>query len=161
APSELRTVDVVEHLDRPMPRNLQFADADGRRVELGRYFSGRRPVVLTLVYFECPMLCNLVLAGLTKSIVGAGVSLGNDFDPLTVSIDPSDEPPAAAARRKHYLDALGVSGEGGGWPFLTGDAGAIRALADAAGFVYAPVPHAREFAHPAVAIVLTPDGVVS
>jgi protein SCO1/2 len=161
APPEANAIDVTEHLGAQLSRDLAFVDSEGRAVALGSYFTGRRPVVLTLVYFECPMFCNLVLNGLAKSIRSSGLVAGRDFDLLTVSFDPRDEYKTASARRKHYLDALGLADEPGQWPFLTGGPSAIRDLANGVGFGYAPVPHAREFAHPAVSFVLTPSGVVS
>ena len=161
APPELRAIDVTERLGAQLPAGLAFVDSQGREVELGGYFTGRRPILLTLVYFECPMLCNVVLNGLAKSIRAAEVVPGKDFDLLTVSFDPKDGFETAASRRSHYLEALGSGADLRQWPFLTGRESAIRLLAESVGFGYARVPHAREFAHPAVAIVLTPGGVVS
>jgi protein SCO1/2 len=160
-PPELGEVDVVEHLGAKVPRDLSFVDSRGRSVRLGDYLDRGRPVVLTLVYFECPMLCGTVLSGLVKSLSSAGLVAGRDADLLTVSFDPADEPQGAERRRRHYLQALGAPDTGPLWPFLTGAQTDIAALAEAVGFRYARVRRSSEFAHAAVVFVLTPDGTLS
>jgi protein SCO1/2 len=123
----------------------------------------RRPVILVLAYYRCPMLCDLVLAGISTSLRKLGWSLGTDYRGLTVSIDPHDTPVAARHKQLAVLQAMNESGPTAeaSWPFLVGQASSIEALADAVGFRYAHDPTSDQFAHPAVVMVLTPDGRVS
>src|SRR5207237_3024918 len=114
------------------------------------------------VYFECPMLCSLVLQGLAASIRQSGLEVGRDFDAVTVSFDPADGPRTAADRRRRLLASLGIAdAPWSTWPFLTGTAPAVAELAASVGFGYAYDRSIRQFAHPAVIVVLTPDGRVA
>jgi protein SCO1 len=160
-PPEMASVDVVERPGHPVPNDLRFVDAEGRTVLLGQAFSGKRPVILTLVYFNCPMLCSTVLQGLTRALSSLGVLPGRDVDLVTVSFDPNDTPRDAAEKRRHYVQALGVPDATPVWSFLTGREPEIRALAEAVGFRYARIAHTSEFAHAAVIFVLTGQGTLS
>lgn len=154
-------IDVVERLGEPIPRGLSFADESGRPVRLDDALAGGKPVLLSLVYFQCPTLCNLLLQGLVKSLRQTGLALGADYRALTVSFDPADTPAAAAERQRGNLATLGRPHGAAAWPFLTGREEAVRALAEGVGFVYRAGSSPADFAHAAVAFVLTPDGRIS
>jgi protein SCO1/2 len=161
-PPAARAVDVDEHLGRVLDRGLALTDHDGRRVVLGDYLHGREPIVLVLAYYRCPMLCGLVLRGVVLGMDQLRYQLGRDFHALTVSIDPHDTPEAARHKRASALAGLGRLGDAGGeWPFLVGDDATVRRLADSVGFRYAYDAATDQYAHPAVAVVLTPDGHIS
>ena len=162
-PPAVAAVDVDEKLGARLPLGLTFTDSAGRTRRLGDFIDQRRPVVLVLAYYRCPMLCDLVLSGISTSLRKLGWALGADYRGLTVSIDPHDTPVAAHHKQVAVLQAVNESGPAAeaSWPFLVGDAASIRALADAVGFRYAHDPTSDQFAHPAVVMVLTPDGRVS
>jgi protein SCO1/2 len=160
APAAAR-VDIDERLGAAVPRDLIFTDQKGRRVRLGDLLGGGRPVVLTLAYFRCPMLCDLVLQGISHGIRTLGWRPGRDYVGVTASIDPGDVARGAELKQAAVLQAIGEPDAGAGWPFLVGDERNIRALADSVGFRYAYDPTSRQYAHPAVVVVLTPEGKVS
>jgi protein SCO1/2 len=156
----LKDVRIDQRLDAQIPLDLPFVDENGRDVRIGDYF-GKRPVVLALVYYECPMLCTLVLNGLTGSLEGINFDAGREFDVVAVSFDPGETPALAAEKKKLYLGRYGRSGAAEGWHFLTGRKDAIDRLTDAVGFHYVYDPAIDQFAHPAAITVLTPAGRVS
>ncbi len=157
-PPAALNVGIEEHLGQSVPPNLAFRDQDGRPVHLRDYLHHGRPVVLVLAYYRCPMLCDLVLRGLANAFAQIGWTPGRQADLLTVSIDPQDTPAAALLKQGRALQALGHPEAKAGWPFLVGDAGSSRALADAMGFRFVYDPTSHQFAHAAGAVVLTPDG---
>ncbi len=140
---------------------LVFRDEHGQPVRLGDYFHLKRPVILTLVYYQCPMLCNQVLNNLTRSLKPLSLGLGTDFEIVTVSIDPKETSDLAAAKKRSYLRSYGRAGAERGWHFLTGDAAAIAALAKSVGFRYTYNPNSGLFAHAAGITILTPQGRVA
>jgi protein SCO1/2 len=152
-------VDVVERLNEPVPLGLHFTDSSGRDVQLKDYLHGR-PVILAMVYYRCPVLCNLLLSGLAKSLQGLDWQLGREYDVVTVSIDPSETPAMAAEKRRGYLQALGQP-QSSAWGFLTGRVDDIDTLSDAVGMRYTYIARQRQFAHVAALYVLTPDGRLS
>lgn len=156
----LRSVAFEQHLDARLPLDTSFRDEAGREVRLGDYF-GKKPVILTFVYFECPMLCKLGLTGLVSNLKVLSMSAGKEFDIVTVSIDPTETPELALAHKKGYLDRYKRAGAEGGWHFLTGDAASIERLTAAAGFQYAFDPRSKQFAHPAGLVIATPQGRIS
>jgi len=160
-PPALADVGVNEHPGAQVPLDLVFFDSTGNAAPLRSFVSGRRPVLLTLVYYRCPMLCNLVLANLVGALLRLDWRLGRQYDALTVSFDPTESPRDALERQHGYLSALGHGDAPQDWPFLTGREPAIRALADAVGFRYRYDDGTRQFAHTAVVFVLTPRGTVS
>jgi protein SCO1/2 len=160
-PAILQEVGVEERLGNRVPLDLTFTGWDGRPFRLGDAFDGHRPVVLALVYYDCPMLCGLILSGMSKAMRENGLALGADFAAVTVSFDPEEKPAQAAERRRGYLQSLGNGNEGRDWPFLVGSEEASRRLADAVGFRYQWDPATKEWAHIAAIFVLTPDGTVS
>ena len=163
SPSGISNVDIEENLGARVPSDLVFTDAAGKRVRLGDLFDGARPVVLVLAYYRCPMLCDLVLGGISRALRELRWTAGREYRGITVSIDPKDRPAAAGLKQTKVLQAVGQTGPeaAAGWPFLVGDEASIHALAGAVGFRYVYDPRSEQFAHPAVAIVLTPDGRVS
>ena len=169
APAQLQTapappaVSWVDRLGGRVPLATRLVDQDGRAVTLDDCIGGR-PAILALVYYECPMLCDLVLEGLVKGLRAVGLEPGRDFDVVAVSIDPDETPELARGKRASALERYGMKADderAAGWRFLVGGASEVRALADAVGFEYAYVPQTGEWAHPAGVTVLTGDGVVA
>jgi protein SCO1/2 len=156
----LRQAGLDQRLDQPVPLDAPFVDQDGRDVRLGDYF-GERPVVLALVYYECPMLCTQVLNGLTSSLSLIKFNPGQDFDVLAVSFDPGEGPGLAREKKNGYMERYKRPGTEGGFHFLTGTQEAIDRLTDAVGFRYAYDEKTDQYAHAATIIVLTPEGHVS
>ena len=156
----LREVGIDQKLDAALPLDLPFADDAGRDVVLRQYF-GQRPVVLVFAYYECPMLCTMVLNGVTGSIEALSFNAGRDFEVVVVSIDPGETPSMAAERKRTFLRRYGREQADAGVHFLTGREASIRALTDAAGFRYAYDEAIDQYAHPAALTVTTADGRVS
>ncbi len=160
----LQDIDVIEHLGETVPSGLTFSDAAGQPVSLDGLFHQGKPLLVTLGYHRCPMLCGLVLDGLVKATHASGLQPGRDFLAVDVSIDPAEEPKLLAQTQRRVLELVGGGATAADWPFWrsTGDGGAAaRTLADAVGFRYKYDPTSKQFAHDAVAFVLTSDGVVS
>ena len=158
---ELQKIDVVEHLGETVPLDLKFTNDQGRSVVLGDYFNNGKPVLLTLAYYRCPMLCGLVLNGLTKGVSQLDYLPGEQFQMLTISINPEESYRLAEAKKKNHLDALNKPIKKSSWVFLTDSTGSTRKLADALGFKYYYVEERDEYAHPAVTFVLTEEGIIS
>jgi protein SCO1/2 len=156
-PPVLREIGFDQNLDERVPLDATFRDERGREVRLGEYF-GRRPVVLVFAYYDCPMLCTLVVNGLSSALGVLSLDPGKDFEIVTVSFDPRDTPAAASAKKATYLQRYKRSGAADAWHFLTGDRPSIDRLTKAAGFHYVWDGQTRQFAHPTGVIVLTPDG---
>ncbi|AFE07013.1 hypothetical protein COCOR_06612 [Corallococcus coralloides DSM 2259] len=159
-PPPVTGVDVEEHLGEPLPLETRFLDSSGEEVRLGTLLSKTRPTLLTLVYYECPMLCNLVINEQVRVMRELGLELGKDYEAVTVSIDPKDTPAQSVERRRKYLQSMGKP-ETAPWHFLTGTDENIHKLADAVGFKYTYEPSTKQYAHPAVVTVLTPEGSIS
>jgi protein SCO1/2 len=159
-PALLRGVGIDQRLNQQVPLNLPFRDESGKTVLLGDYF-GKKPVILSLVYFNCPMLCTTVENNLLQSLRLLKFDVGKQFNVLTVSFDPHDTPLMAANKRRIYVGLYGRKGAADGWHFLTGDESSIKALTDAAGFHYNYDPSTRQYAHAVGIIVLTPQGRIS
>jgi protein SCO1/2 len=155
-------VDVVERLGQPVADAL-FMDSDANRVRLRDVAARGKPVVLTLIYFDCPMLCSLTQKGVIKGLNDTGLRLGQDYYGLTASFSPRDTVAEARLRQGGYLQTLKNAEQArpADWPYLTGGEAAIRALADSVGFRYRWDPEAKQFEHPAVSMVLSPDGRIS
>ena len=160
-PKNLDGVTVVEHLDETVPGDLPFKDWNDNPVKLGDLFDGDLPVILTLNYSDCPMLCNVQLNALVATMSQMDLQLGSDYKIVTVSVDPTETVDKAAASRKRYLEAYGKSWKEPGWLFLRGENENIQTLADAVGFGYRFVPSRGEYAHAAVIMICTPDGKLS
>ena len=156
----LSQVGFDQNLDAQLPLDLTFRDESGRSVKLGDYF-GSKPVILTLVYFRCPMLCGEELKGLARSLRPLKLSPGEDFDLVTVSIDPTETPELARAKKDSLLERYGRAGSEKGWHFLTGDQASIDALARTIGFRYTYNPETKLYAHAAGLVIATAQGRLS
>ena len=159
-PPMLQRVGIEQHLDEQIPPNLTFRDEGGKAVRLGDYF-GKKPMVLNLVYYRCPMLCGEVLSGLTSALTLVKFDVGKEFDIITVSIDPRETPAMAAEKKQTFVQRYHRSGAEQGWHFLTGDQGNIEALTKAAGFGYQFDEKTGQFAHATALMILTPGGKIS
>ena len=159
-PTLLERVGIDQKLDAQVPLDLTFRDESGRAVRLGDYF-GSRPVVLTLVYFECPMLCTQVLNGAVGAFKTLNFTAGREFDVVTISFDPKDTPQLAAQKKQTYIAKYGRPDAASGWHFLTGDQAQIDAVARAVGFRYVYDEATKQFVHASALMVLTPGGRMS
>src|SRR5258708_22062058 len=157
-PPGLRNVGLDQKLNEQVPLDLQFRDETGRELPLSSYFASR-PVILALVYYQCPMLCTQILNGLVISLRGMSLESGRDFEVVSVSIDPTETPELAARKKAEYVRRYAKSPLG--WHFLTGAEPQIKELARAGGFRYAYDPKSKQFAHASAIMVLTPTGKLS
>jgi protein SCO1/2 len=160
-PDLLKNVGIDQHLDAPIPPDLVFQDEHGKPVKLGQFFDGTRPVILTLNYFQCPMLCTVELNSLLKTLQALTLKLGDDFVIVTVSFNPREGPKLALAKKAHYLAGYPRQGAADNWHFLTGDEASIQRLTQAVGFRYRWDQKTQQFVHPAGITVLTPEGKIS
>ena len=160
-PKALERVGVEEHLGRAIPLQLTFKDEQGKDVALGSFFKPGHPVILTLNYYRCPMLCTLELNGLVKGLKDLAWTPGDEFQIVTVSIDPRETPELAAAKKASYMHDLARPEAAAGWHFLTGSKENIEALAGAVGFSYEYDRATDQYGHAAVVVVAMPDGRVS
>ncbi len=158
SPSDLADIGIDQHLDQQIPLDLTFKDEDGNAVQLAQFFQPRRPVILNLVYYECPMLCSEVMNGLVSAMGVMKFTAGKEFEVVTVSIDPRETPALAAAKKKTYLERYGRPGAESGWRFLTGDQHNIDVLAKTMGFKYRYDPKLNQFIHAAGIALVTPQG---
>jgi protein SCO1/2 len=157
----LKQVGIEQRLDNQIPLDLAFRDETGREVRLGEYFRGGKPVVLTLVYYECPMLCNQVLNGFVGTLGAMTFTPGKEFEVVTVSFDPREGPELAARKKETYLKRYRRENAGVGWHFLTGDKASIDALSESVGFRYVWDDESKQFAHASAIMVATPQGKLS
>ncbi|MFY9675942.1 MAG: SCO family protein [Terriglobales bacterium] len=159
-PPGLQHVGITQNLNQQIPPDLAFTDDQGRAVRLGDYF-GKKPLILNLVYFTCPMLCGEELNGLESSLRVINFNVGNEFDVITVSFDPKDTPDAAAKKKAEILKRYKRSGADQGWHFLVGNQDSIDKIAKAAGFEYEYDKQTNQFAHTTAIMVLTPQGKIA
>ncbi|HEX2775389.1 MAG TPA: SCO family protein [Candidatus Acidoferrales bacterium] len=159
-PSLLKEVGIDQKLNQSIPLDLEFRDEHGKPVRLAEYF-GQKPVILSMVYYNCPMLCTQVLNGLESSLKLIPMDIGKQFNVVTVSIDPTERPVLAEAKQALYTGLYGRPDAAQGWHFLTGDEQQIRQLANALGFRYAYDPDSKQFAHASAIMLLTPEGKIS
>jgi protein SCO1/2 len=160
-PAALEGVGIEDRPNAALPLQLTFRDEAGQEVALGSFFASGKPVIVNLVYFNCPMLCNVFLDGFTSTLSGMDWTPGDQFEVVTVSIDPADDAAGATAKRAHYLEELGRPEAETGWHFLTGSDEQIHALADAVGFTYHWDEKKAQFMHSAGLFVATPEGRLS
>jgi len=159
-PPGLQNVGIEQHLDEQIPADLSFRDETGKPVRLGDYF-GKKPMILNLVYYNCPMLCGEVLSGLEGALRVLKFDVGKEFDVLTVSFDPRETPDMATRKKAEFLKRYGRAGAAEGWHFLTGPQESIDALTKAAGFQYQYDPKTGQFAHATAIMILTPEGKIA
>ena len=162
-PETLKKVGIEQRLGETLPFDTVFKDENGREVKLGEYFSKGRPVVLALVYYECPMLCNQVLNGLTGSMKGVSLDAGKDFDVVAISFDAreNDKPELAKNKKASYVERYGRPGTEEGFHFLTGTQDSIDAVTKTVGFSYEWDEKSNQFAHASAVIIANPNGKLS
>jgi protein SCO1 len=159
-PELLKQVGIDQKLNQTIPLNLAFRDENGQTVQLAQFF-GQKPVILTLVYYNCPMLCTQVLNGVESGLKELQTDIGKQFEVVTVSIDPTESHVLAKVKQEMYVGMYGRPAAAQGWHFLTGDEPQIKQLADAVGFRYAYDPDTKQFAHASAIMLLTPEGKIS
>ena len=160
-PESLRQINVQEHLGDTIPLDLEFTNHRGEQMTLDQYFHGEKPVLMTLVYYDCPMLCTLVLNGLRDAVDSLSWIPGEDYQLVTVSIDPRETADLAKAKREVYVNSLNTQVRADGWAFLVGEESQSRRLADALGFRYYYDEKKDIYAHPAVSYILTESGKIT
>jgi protein SCO1/2 len=159
-PQAIREVGFDQNLGRMLPLEVELVDEHGRAVKIGEYF-GKRPVVLSFVYYGCPMLCLQSLSSLASTLGVLSENPGDDFEVVSISIDPRETPALALEKKSHYVERSGKPSIARGWHYLTGTEANIQRLTQAAGFRYAWDEATRQYAHPAGIIVATTEGKVS
>jgi len=159
-PLLLQGVGIDQNLNAQLPLELTFRDETGQTVRLGQYFR-EKPVVLALVYYECPGLCDLILNGLAHAMQQISLKVGSDYDVVTVSFNPKETWQLAAAKKANYVEKFQGSGAKEGWHFLTGDQASIKALADTVGFHYKYDQASQQYVHASAIYVITPEGKIS
>jgi protein SCO1/2 len=159
-PPKFKDVTFAQRLGEPLPLDARFTDEEGRAVTLGDYF-GRKPVVLAFVYYQCPMLCPLVMNGISSALTVVPFTVGKDFDIVLISFDSRDTSAAANAKKRAHLLNWSASDTAAGWHFLSGEESEIRRVATAAGFTYQWDEQTQQFAHVSGLLVATPDGRLS
>lgn len=159
-PPVLNKVGIDQKLDSQLPLDAEFKDEDGKNVKLGEYFGKGRPVILAFVYYECPMLCNEVLNGLTGTLKGISFDAGKEFDVVAISFDTreNDKPDLAKNKKASYLARYERKGAENGWHFLTGTQSEIDKVTKAAGFNYVWDEATQQFAHAGGIMIVTPQG---
>jgi protein SCO1/2 len=159
-PMMVQGVGIDQNLNAQIPLELKFKDETGQVVRLGQYFR-EKPVVLALVYYECPGLCDLILNGLTHTMGQVSLNVGSDYEVVTVSFNPKETWQLAQAKKANYMEKYQRPGAKEGWHFLTGDEASIKSLADTVGFHYKYDPINNQFAHASGIMVLTPEGKIA
>ena len=159
-PDALDKVDFAQQLNKQVPLDLVFRDETGKPIQLGDFF-GKKPVILLFVYYECPNLCPLVLNGLVASLKQLTFEIGDKFDVVTVSLDPSETPLIAAGKKADVIQRYRRPGAAAGWHFLTGEHEPIDRLAQTVGFQYAYDAESEQYAHAAGIVIHTPQGKIS
>lgn len=159
-PDDLKRIGYDQHIGQQLSRHLSFQDTDKRTVALGDLLN-RKPTLLVLGYYHCPMLCTLINDGLIEALQELRFNVGRDFNVINVSVDPHETPAVAAVKKKEYLKRYGRPGAEADWHFLTGNDQTNAQLANEAGFRFKLDPVSNEYAHPSGFIVLTPEGKIS
>jgi protein SCO1 len=161
-PPVLDGVGIEQKLDSPVPLETKFKDEDGNEVELNKYFVKGKPVIIALVYYECPMLCNEVLNGLTGSLKALSLNPGKDFEVVAISFNPKETPELAKAKKETYMKKFNRTGTENGWHFLTGSEENIENVAQAVGFRYKKTDDPNNaYAHAGGIMIATPEGKLS
>jgi protein SCO1/2 len=159
-PPALKKVGIDQKLNEQVPLDAVFKDEQGNDVQLSQFFKGK-PVILSLVYYSCPMLCTQVLNGMMGSLRRVSFNIGEQFEVVTVSFDPRETPQLAAAKKVTYIKGYNRAGAEGGWHFLTGDEANIKRLTEAVGFRYVWDDQTKQFAHASGIMILTPEGKIA
>jgi protein SCO1/2 len=159
-PDTLKGVTIEQRLNSQLPLDAVFRDESGQTVPLAKYFN-KRPVVLALVYYECPMLCTQILNGIVRTAKNLTLMPGKDYDVVVISFDPNETPAMATAKKATYMKDFGHPETAGGWHFLTGATPSIDRVTNAVGFRYKWDPALKQYAHASAVYVLTPEGRLS
>lgn len=159
-PGPLKEVGFDQKLGDRLPLDVPFIDEQGRELVLGDIF-GQRPVILVFVYYDCPMICPMILNGVAKSLGVLEFNVDDEFDVVAISIDPAETPEMARDAKRAAVKRYGRGETAAGWHFLTGSEDSIRRVTDAAGFHYAYVPENGEWAHASGLVIATPDGTLA
>jgi protein SCO1/2 len=159
-PMMVQGVGIDQNLNAQLPLELKFRDETGQTVRLGQYFRDK-PVVLALVYYDCPGLCDLILNGLSHTMQQISLNVGTDYQVVTVSFNPKETWKLATAKKANYIEKYQRPGAKEGWHFLTGDEASIKSLADTVGFHYKYDPVNNQYAHASAIYVITPEGKIS
>ena len=157
----IQSIDVDNMLGKKITKSLEIVNDKNEKVTIGSFFNREKPVVMIMAYYQCPMLCSMVLNGLSDAINATGLAPGEDFDVLTVSIDPTENTELALNKKKNYINEYFDGVEKDFWTFSTTTTENIDILTDELGFRYSYDEKTKQYAHPAVIYVLTPDGIVS
>lgn len=160
-PPILGEVGIDQKLNEQIPLDAVFRDENGQEVKLGKFFNNGKPVVLALVYYECPMLCNEVLNGLVRGLKGMNGDAGKDFDVVAISFNPKETSELAKSKKQGYVERYGRAGTENGWHFLVGDQSSIDAVTKAVGFKYAYDEATKQYVHIGGIQILTPEGKLS
>ncbi len=160
-PKELAQVGVDEHLGAQLDLTLPFTNEKGESVPLVDYFHRNRPVLMAMVYYNCPSLCNIHLNALTESLKNLKWTTGRDFDVVAISMDATETHDLAAKKKKNYLEVYGRPDGDSGWHFLVGSKDSVQKISSQLGFKFQWIEETQQFAHAAVAYVVTPDGKIS
>lgn len=160
-PAELKGVGVTEHLGSTLDRNLTFTDESGKTVTLGHFLKGDKPVLMAMVYYNCPALCGYHLNGVTEAMKNLKWTTGHQYEFVAVSMDASETPDLAAKKKANYLKVYNRPDGEQGWHFLVGTQANVQKLADSLGFQFHWMPDKKQFAHASVAYVITPEGSIS
>lgn len=158
---DLAGVGIKEQLGAQVDLNLHFTDENGKVVRLGDFFAAKKPVIISLAYYQCPMLCGVILNGIVDGVKEMTWTPGKEFTMVNVSIDPKEKSELAVAKKKNLIEALGKPEAAAGWHFLTGEEQSIKSLATQLGFGYRWDENEKQFAHGAGIFVLTPEGQLS
>ena len=161
APELTEGVDITPVVGTQVPMDTTFVDEKGKVIKLSDYLDGEKPVLLSLGYYRCPMLCDLVLNGVVDGLKGVDWDPGDKFEMITISIDPKETPTLAKLKKQNYVKTYGKAAANKGWHFLTGEEESIKAIADAVGFHYRYDEKSNEYIHGAAVFLLTPDGKLS
>lgn len=160
-PKEFQGVGVDERLGQAIDLNLEFTDDKGVTGPIGRFFKGSKPVLMAMVYYSCPSLCNFHLNGLTETLKTLKWNAGDKFELVAVSMKSDETSELAAQKKANYIQAYGRSGADQGWHFLVGKTENVQRLADQLGFKFKWIDEKAQFSHASVSYVLTPDGKIS
>lgn len=160
-PGPLKKVNFEQHLEAQLPMDATFRDDKGREVKLGDYFGGDKPVILTFVYYDCPMLCTLILNGLAKALAVLEFDPGREYEVVAISINPKETPDQAAQAKLATVKRFGRQETEPGWHFLVGNEEQIDRVAQVAGYSYEFLPETGEYAHASGIVVVMPGGKIA
>lgn len=160
-PKQLEGVGIDEKLGQNLDLGLTFKDENGQTVTLGSYYDGKKPVIVSPVYYSCPGLCNFHLNGLTDALKEMDWSTGEKYTVLAISFDPKEGPPVAKAKKENYMKIYGRPGTENGWHFLTGDEATVKKFTESIGFRYHWDENEMQWAHASAAIVTSPEGKIT